>query len=465
MGIAFLLGGYQWAVDMNKRIRIFIVAFFYLAFAVYPAKAFAPVAVLAAPQIVTTSGSIAFGLFAGAVGLIGMYLEIQDATSGHNVRVPLGSVERNAPPAPVAAATQPIAQALEYYSIYYPGTGDTVNSACIAIVPNINVNNNCSSGASSGPNYLGVWAPTGCEFSYTCTYSQTVHRAVLHLQNRQSSSCPAGYQASGNECILVDSRASVSDGNVDYKREGDNFTLASAADPDNALMDIHKRIPGAANNVQFVGQENGKPTIISVKAMPGGGTVVSKTVETQPGVVQQFHIAYDADGMQISAQQVQVSAQIAVDPVTKTATLVSPQTALQPDGSATTFAPNTTPASSNTPIPEIKFPTDYARDASVQTQTQKIQAQTDKLTNSEEVPDPTVPSVDDFKPFDGTFDNLTGWQLPNHNSQCPTSQFEALGRVFHFNAHCQLIQNHFGLLQSAMNVVWVVLALFIVLGA
>lgn len=120
------------------------------------------------------------------------------------------------------------------------------------------------------------------------------------------------------------------------------------------------------------------------------------------------------------------------------------------------------------PTSEIVFPSDYARQGEADAAAKKITDKLDeKLGEGANPVDPLQPDEAGFNNvfFNGTFTNLTGWQLPAHTSTCPSGSFDFNGALYSINSHCQLIADHFGALQAVMTVVWTVLALFIVLGA
>lgn len=113
-----------------------------------------------------------------------------------------------------------------------------------------------------------------------------------------------------------------------------------------------------------------------------------------------------------------------------------------------------------TPPASIQFPSDYARQGEAQAAADSIKA---RLENTQDINDPVMPS--EFAHFGDTFNNLLGWQLPSHNSQCPTSSFQFLDNTYVIDTHCQLINDHFDLFRSVMAVVFVLLALFVVMRA
>jgi len=87
--------------------------------------------------------------------------------------------------------------------------------------------------------------------------------------------------------------------------------------------------------------------------------------------------------------------------------------------------------------------------------------------------DPVGPKASDISSafFNGTFSNLLSWQVPGHSSVCPTGQisFTLFGRAFNLvmDAQCTLLNNPSvsSVANMAFQVLWVVAALFILLGA
>lgn len=128
----------------------------------------------------------------------------------------------------------------------------------------------------------------------------------------------------------------------------------------------------------------------------------------------------------------------------------------------------TTPGTGTGTTPTITFPDDYAREnttKSIATTTNDIKTYLNDTTGDLE--DPPEPDSDQLKNrfFDGTFDNLLGWRLPPHTSQCPTASFRLWGNPYVVDSHCAIYQNQAATLSAIMAAVWVVLALFVVLKA
>lgn len=125
-------------------------------------------------------------------------------------------------------------------------------------------------------------------------------------------------------------------------------------------------------------------------------------------------------------------------------------------------------------VVQVQFPDDYARQTSLESIDGNVQASNSHLAGiynalTAESVSPNDPEADESALkqgfFSGTFDDLTSWQLPAHSSACPTGSFEAFGRFFVIDAHCALINDNFSLFRDVMHIVFMIAALFIVLGA
>lgn len=97
-----------------------------------------------------------------------------------------------------------------------------------------------------------------------------------------------------------------------------------------------------------------------------------------------------------------------------------------------------------------------------------LQSLLDFFTGTSTAPDaPSSRSLSEVKGsgLDNSFLGLRGWTLPPHSSQCPTSSFSWNGNTYEFNAHCQLISDHFAAFRGVMTLIFSVSALFVVLKA
>lgn len=65
-------------------------------------------------------------------------------------------------------------------------------------------------------------------------------------------------------------------------------------------------------------------------------------------------------------------------------------------------------------------------------------------------------------------DGMAGWSqfaVPGHTSTCPTASFSWWNRTHTMDAHCTLVANNQSTISGAMYAFWVIVALFILLGA
>lgn len=119
------------------------------------------------------------------------------------------------------------------------------------------------------------------------------------------------------------------------------------------------------------------------------------------------------------------------------------------------------PTASPREISDFQFPSDYARQGEAKAASDKLGDRL--LQESSPSADPEIP--DGYTDLSGSFSGLLGWQLPSHQSQCPTGSFDAWDRTFVFDRHCQLAQDHVQALALVMIVVWTIAGLWIVLRA
>jgi hypothetical protein len=70
-----------------------------------------------------------------------------------------------------------------------------------------------------------------------------------------------------------------------------------------------------------------------------------------------------------------------------------------------------------------------------------------------------------FKPISDGVAPWTNFSLPGHTSSCPTASFTWWQRTHVMDAHCTLIATNQATIATAMYALWVLVALFIILGA
>jgi len=288
----------------------------------------------------------------------------------------------------------------------------------------------------------------------------------------------------------------VTDNKYTFKKGSAGF-IPDPADPDwDTPEGIQKKssIPPGGAPVQITGvDENGVPNVLVVAPAPG----------PTPGIAVQAQ--YQTTDMQGNTQVVTQIATFAPGSVSSTAQTTTP-------GSINTNpSVGQDPVTNLSPNPvEITFPDDYAREETQQIVAfflQSIGAGVDSIalntadtatklntTNTRlntlntsvtgvktavnalhtDLTTPGTPNADpapransDLKSafFGSTFEALKGWELPTHSSECPTSSFAWNDRIYTFDAHCQLVNNHFNGFQAVMQVLFALGALFIVLRA
>lgn len=487
---------------MRKLIAAALAGFVLVFSVVMPARAFWPVAVIAAPQMVSVSGaSYAIGALGGVVGLVGMYLEIEDATSGDKVRIPVKDGAAAEPPAPAAAATVTPTSAPGVWTCvangFETGTGSTAQEACGQprgatqyACPNWNqATGACYKpvtgayyDAGQGRWYVNYTYDVYC-ISSNCvngaTYGQVVYAdsaasqmASNVSQGSATQTCAAGYSLQNGICQLSNGRIAAPDKKCDLKftgtGAGSRYMYYDDADcPNGPTVDNSKFVPGLRMEGKVVWMAGtdayGQKVVWQVLVDDSGGQVVLekwRQVET---------------GGNSAVEKTSYNIDRTTGTVTTAGQVTAAGTISAPSASTVPTTTTTAPTAADTPTvqmdatkPLMQFPNDYARENT----TQAIQGDTtaikDALSNTLEAPaDPTVPGQSDFdsKWFGTTFNSLQAWSLPAHSSVCPTSSFDWNGKAYTFNAHCVLVQDHFNALEAAMMVAWSVLALFIVMKA
>ena len=146
----------------------------------------------------------------------------------------------------------------------------------------------------------------------------------------------------------------------------------------------------------------------------------------------------------------------------------NPGSVLPASGTSGTGSGSSTGPTGSTSDPlNVKFPDDYSRQGTAAATQANTQSIANSLKDTTDASEPTVAPTSDFANsfFNKTFDNLLEWTPPQHVSTCPTPSFNALGQTFTIDAHCALMEDNKGPLQTAMSVIYLIMALFIVLKA
>lgn len=430
---------------IKKRLKALALAGVFLLCSVVPvrqANAVLPIAIGMTMQAFGAGGSLVSAnlLTAGVSALIGGTIfalgltpsDMGDGTNPVGLRIPTidDPVKTEAAmPAPnasptVATSTQNCAQWLSHEGVLFSETCVTGAVDVIASCPGtfIAYNSRCDVG--------GV---------------------IYEFSSRSTTGCPPGYNLapSGTSCNLVSARASVSDSKVDVIRTPTGYTMPTTAQDADAVPSYATASGGV---VRVAGRDSsGRPVMIEYAVSPDGTkTYIRHYTQTESGgqtVVQTKTVTIDANSGAVIGGVGGVNAGSIDGLGTGNTTIVNNGAAVAPA--------------------DIVFPSDYARTGEAASAANVVKGAVDALAeplkNTETLNDPTVPDYVD--PWGTTFSMLKGWSLPGHSSSCPVGSFEWNGGLYVIDAHCQLVADHFGVIQAAMSVVWVVLALFVVLGA
>lgn len=277
------------------------------------------------------------------------------------------------------------------------------------------------------------------------------------------SACPDGYTANGATCDLTDAKKVTQDNRQDVSRSG-NVMSVTLGDLHGALSANVLTTTTSNDTVSIAGTgTSGQPMQTNFVATPSGTTILqSQQMADSAGntYVQTVTATVDLNGTVTSASQ------------------SSSNTSLQPDpANPSLLVPVANPSGSISANPTATgggFPNDYARAGEATAAAATINAKLDTLhhdlSDTATVADPLAVDPTTMPSFGTTFDNLKAWNLPAHASACPAPDIDlsgvfGAGHVYSFNAHCQLVQDHFAALQAAMMVCWSLMAMFVVLRA
>jgi hypothetical protein len=280
--------------------------------------------------------------------------------------------------------------------------------------------------------------------------SQSNYPLSSSMTGTAAQSCPSGYELSGGNCVVADPREAQPDGNIDYTRSGGSYSPASANDADGSV-DIVGSSGGSIQASGYTPDETGAytvPTVITINSSGGGSGSEIIITRQVGGTVHQT--TYGVSGSGIVQSVTQGSAVGTVSVGSNGVGSVGSNPGVSDPGGGSGLEPT-------------QFPSDYATSGKQDLANLLLTDIKDKLSNSESVSDPTPP--ESLPDFGDTFAPLLSWQLPGHSSQCPTGVFDWNGSTYTLDAHCQLVQDHWGMLQTVMAVVWTIAALWIVLRA
>lgn len=312
-----------------------------------PARAFAPVAVIGAPAIIAT-GAMTFPIaaIAGIVGIVGMYLLISDAAD-NQVAIPLGQNERNAVPAPSAAATASQTQITEYIGSGSNWTADYAAACSDAVAYQQALNPTMS--------YQMVIQNGGCGYKQTVNGVQGAWYP-LALNTRTQPGCPEGYTTSETTCVLANPRKVTDDKRCDLLLQNGQFSTADDLNCSDTA-DGSKAAPLIRNGKAIVIGQNssGQPLIMTVSPAETIGDREWVTVKIEEQV-------QTATETQVKTTTATIDSQTST--VTGVQTQTKPGSIVMPSGGT---LPTTSPTTDVTTTPTTQTGTETQGDVTVNT--------------------------------------------------------------------------------------------------
>lgn len=432
------------------RIRAYlVVVFFALSSVTQPARAFLPPAIYAAYMTASVSGATyTMAGLAGAIGLTGMYLTIQDAQD-NQVRIPLSENPDSQPAAPAAPVSSPTVTK----SLW--GGGCAVNST-----PFIHDSRDgaCAAAGGTSSYFEGVYL--GCRDEY----------GMCSIGTSDVVACPAGYTMSSGSCVVSNPRQAINDNACDLLYAQGAFAVADDMNC-GASADGSKVAPMIRDGkvIAYGTNSSGQPLMWEVTPGPQTWTVreyeqVQTSTQTQ---VKQTTAVIDAATSAVTSVQTQTSPGAISSPGASSVPSVT-----DPVTQPTT--PDNTPTATTSPEGWV-FPDDYARRGEAATAANTIKtaietATTDPQTDNPEVVAPEVSELkDSFYGPNNPALGLLNFAVPAHSSICPTAQLNFDWKIMSwsgtFDGHCSIAETMRPTIAVIFDTVWLILAFYIVLGA
>jgi hypothetical protein len=446
----------------------------------------------------SAANPVGVGLAALAVGMAVGYFGLEYLAGGSDdpiprLIVPVTKTPTNQLPAPTGAAPVvavspvcPVANSSEAVS-------STYCKGLLTFTYSLNSNNMCDQHYVATPIDI-----SGCPAGYNYSGDNLNYSSPV-------LSCGSGYSYDGSQCNLTDPRSAINDGRVDlpldqngkFKQPTDKDTLPDKAkptiSPDGNKLKYHGYVQsgdgqkhdiwlaadasGSANDsyqmqVAYVDPAVSSPNNIehgadfwSFQGGYWGGATLSDQGMVLPIKTTSIQIDNGViTGMARTTTQGVVAAEgtTYIDAAGNMQT-VAPQELIVTAPTTTGVTPTQVqPSTTVTPTTQaVAIPTDYARSGEAATASRTI---TDKLS---ETPDSTAdlaaPALEN--PLSNYFNPLRSWTVPSNSGTCPTGSFSWNDNTYTFNVICQLFNENLPIIQGAMNVLYALSALFIVLGA
>jgi len=311
-------------IEMKARRPVaFLVACWFAFMSVWTPRqafAFAPVAVLAAPQIVSAGGTaylLSVAALSSLVGVVGLYFMVEDAQQ-NAIRIPLGPDPSQEPPAPAAPPTA-------------SPTGGLVAPA----------DKICGRAYSGSTSYGFTEACSLCMVNWGQYPNKICIRIddlnVYYDAANTQGTCPDGYTGSGGNCTLQNARRVTDDKTCDILVSSGQFATAN-----------DMNCPATANGTKLTPMIRDGKTIAYGKNSNGDPIMWEVTPSATKYTIKQHTQTQTATQTQVQTTTV------TVDPQTKTVTNVETQTSPGSIGSPTDASvPTTAPTTTTTNAPTI----------------------------------------------------------------------------------------------------------------
>ncbi len=470
---------------MIKKKIVIVALSVSLIFGASQSKAFLPL--FAAAGIVDATGTLtasglgllAAGVFATPIALQGLIgqrmggLNLETDKDGDGIkeqyRLPLTNESRDRP---VASPDAPATVTGETVSGYVGNTWDIDNNIVtygsgVHATPYDAAVAGCASVGSTFNN-AGI---TGWNYCATGGYK-------VGVGSSSGTVCAQGYTLNGSVCNLTEPEK-IPDKNCDLKvsSSGGTTYITNNTDPDcGGLMPLTpdgKFQQAFKTDLSPDGVEPSKPYNIILGAgfwsfpptltdgLPSVGNSVTATMQPADASQPAKSIKIDlVDGVVTGVSSQTVTGNIAVAGTTYVNS--AGQTVTVGANDLVMVVPNATGAYTLAPAgsASLTIPSDYARSGEAATAANVIR---DKLSETAPQTDLELPTLEN--PLSSYFNPLRAWSVPVQAGSCPTGSFTWNDNVFSFDVMCQLFNENLTIIQGAMNTLYVLAALFIVLGA
>jgi hypothetical protein len=316
-----------------------------------------------------------------------------------------------------------------------------------------------------------VAASLTCPSGYSGTTSCT--------RNPETPPCDTGYSSNGSGGCNLTEPEKIPDKNCDLKvsTSGGTTYISNNTDPDcsglNPLTPDGKFQQAFKADLSPDGVQPAKPYNIIMGAgfwsfpatltdgLPSVGNSLTATIQPADASEPAKSIKIDSvNGVVTGVSSQAVAGNIATAGTTYVNS--AGQTVTVGANDLVMVVPNATGVYTVAPAgtASLTIPSDYARSGEASTAANVIR---DKLAETAPQTDLELPTLEN--PLSSYFNPLRAWSVPVQAGTCPTGSFTWNDNVFTFDVMCQLFNENLTIIQGAMNTLYVLAALFIVLGA